>query len=63
MFYCKTCKVYEERIKYLEKLIDRLLVKQGSSPIVSRNLNKEMRNEEQDEAERIIENGGIVYGE
>lgn len=57
---CKTCEALQRQIDYLQKIIDRLLVKQGSTPIIEKPLEEK---EEPSEADKILEKGGIIYGE
>ena len=65
MFRCKECAGLRETIKqlerhnaYLQRLTERLLTSKGVAP-------RKEKNEPEivGEAERIIQNGGEVYGE
>lgn len=59
MFKCKVCEKYKVENEYLKALVDKLLAKTGIEPIT-----KEKEEPAAiDEVERILSNGGQVFGE
>jgi len=57
---CKVCEHLKRENEYLKTLIDRLLVKQNLAPITQ---NPPKEEKEEDEFEKIIAEGGQVFGE
>lgn len=63
-FKCKHCELLREQVKYLQTMVDNLLVAKGVAPIVGKQEEVILEDTEDEKAERArIQKGQVRYGD